>query len=108
MRILTWHVHAAWSTAFVSGRHEYLVPALPGHGPFGRGRPRTYCWPESAIEVRPQDLRDADVDAVLYQSCRVTMAQRVRRPPRRMPAAAAAVAKLRDKTRLLSGASPPW
>lgn len=67
MRILTWHVHAAWSTAFVSGRHEYLVPALPGHGPFGRGRPRTYCWPDSAIEVRPQDLRDADVDVVVLQ-----------------------------------------
>ena len=60
MRILTWHVHAAWSTAFVSGHHEYLVPVLPDRGPYGRGRPRTYPWPETAMEVTPDELRGAE------------------------------------------------
>ncbi len=67
MRILTWHVHAAWSTAFVSGAHEYLVPTLPDRGPLGRGRPRTYLWPDNAIEVSPDDLRNEHVDVVVLQ-----------------------------------------
>ena len=36
MRILLWHVHGAWTTAFVQGRHEYVVPVLPDRGPDGR------------------------------------------------------------------------
>jgi hypothetical protein len=67
MRILTWHVHAAWSTAFVNGGHEYLIPVLPDRGPYGRGRPRTYPWPASAREVTPEQVRDEDVDVVILQ-----------------------------------------
>ena len=29
MRVLLWHVHGSWTTAFVSGRHEYLLPVTP-------------------------------------------------------------------------------
>ncbi len=29
MRILLWHVHGAWTTAFVHGRHDYVVPVVP-------------------------------------------------------------------------------
>jgi Glycosyl transferases group 1 len=67
MRILSWHVHAAWSTAFVSGSHDYLVPVTPDRGPYGRGRPRTYRWPVNAVEVRPEDLRREHVDLVVLQ-----------------------------------------
>ena len=37
MRILLWHVHGSWTTAFVQGRHEYVLPVLPDRGPDGRG-----------------------------------------------------------------------
>ena len=37
MRILHWHVHGAWSTAFVQGPHDYLVPVTAGPR---AGRPR--------------------------------------------------------------------
>ena len=67
MRILLWHVHGAWTTAFVHGPHEYLVPVLPDRGPDGRGRARTYAWPDSAVEVTPEEARDAAVDAVVLQ-----------------------------------------
>jgi hypothetical protein len=67
MRILLWHVHGAWTTAFVHGPHEYLVPVLPDRGPDGRGRARTYSWPEAAVEVTPEEARDADVDVVVMQ-----------------------------------------
>ena len=67
MRILIWHVHAAWTTAFVAGGHDYVVPVLPDRGPFGRGRARTYAWPETVIEATPGELAGIDVDAVVLQ-----------------------------------------
>ena len=67
MRVLLWHVHGAWTTAFVQGRHEYLVPVLPGRGADGRGRARTYDWPDSAVEVTPEQAAAAEVDVVVLQ-----------------------------------------
>jgi hypothetical protein len=67
MRIMIWHVHGSWTTAFVHGRHEYLVPTLPERGPDGLGRARTYVWPDSAIEVGPEQMADERVDVVVLQ-----------------------------------------
>lgn len=70
MRILLWHVHGTWATAFVRGGHEYLVPVLPGRPPDGRGRPSrpgTFDWPPNAAEVSPAALRDADIDVAIAQ-----------------------------------------
>ena len=67
MRILVWHVHGSWMTAFVHGRHEYLVPVTPNRGPNGLGRATTYEWPDNAIEVSPDRLRDEHVDVVVLQ-----------------------------------------
>jgi hypothetical protein len=67
MRILLWHVHGAWTTAFVRGRHEYVVPVLPDRGPDGVGLARTYAWPDSVTEVPPDQLRDEEFDIVLLQ-----------------------------------------
>jgi hypothetical protein len=67
MRILLWHVHGSWTTAFVQGPHEYLLPVLPERGPDGRGRARTWDWPASAIEVTAEEARDAEIDAVILQ-----------------------------------------
>ena len=67
MRILLWHVHGSWTTALVQGCHEYLLPLVPDRGPDGRGRARTWEWPQSAIEVTRQEARDARVDAVILQ-----------------------------------------
>ncbi|HEY0495687.1 MAG TPA: glycosyltransferase [Kutzneria sp.] len=57
LRILVWHVHAAWMSAFVAGRHEYLIPT----GPWGGGK----CgreWP-NAVEV----TEPSEVDVVVLQ-----------------------------------------
>jgi Glycosyl transferases group 1 len=67
VRILIWHVHGSWTTGFVQGGHEYLVPVLPGRGPDGRGRARTWDWPESVVEVTPEEAADAEVDVVVLQ-----------------------------------------
>jgi glycosyltransferase involved in cell wall biosynthesis len=60
-------VHGAYTTSLVHGPHRYLIPTLPGRGPDGRGRARTYEWPASAVEVTPEEARDADVDVVVLQ-----------------------------------------
>jgi Glycosyl transferases group 1 len=67
VRILIWHVHGAWTSAFIRGSHEYLLPLVPGRGPDGRGRAATYDWPERAREVPFDRLRDEPVDVVVYQ-----------------------------------------
>ncbi|MEV0724498.1 glycosyltransferase [Micromonospora purpureochromogenes] len=67
MNILVWHVHGSWTTSFVHGKHRYLVPVTPDRGPYGLGRARTYPWPDSAVEVTPQQLRREEVDVVLLQ-----------------------------------------
>jgi hypothetical protein len=67
MNILLWHVHGSWTTSFVQGKHRYLVPVTPDRGPDGRGRARTYDWPETVEEVPPEQLATADVDIVILQ-----------------------------------------
>jgi hypothetical protein len=67
MRILIWHVHGSWTTAFVQGPHTYVVPVTPDRGPDGLGRARTFDWPENVVELPPERLRDADIDVVILQ-----------------------------------------
>jgi hypothetical protein len=74
MKVLIWHVHGSWTTAFVQGGHEYLLPVVAGPGgdrsPDGLGRARTWAWPASAREVTPAQLREEDVDVVVLQRTR--------------------------------------
>src|SRR4051794_36763813 len=67
MRILLWHVHGSWTTAFVQGSHEYVVPVVPDRGPDGVGRARTWDWPVSVTELSPAELRRTDFDVVILQ-----------------------------------------
>ncbi len=67
MNILLWHVHGSWTTAFVQGKHRYLVPVNERRDAYGRGRARTFDWPESVEEVTAADLARTDVDLVILQ-----------------------------------------
>jgi hypothetical protein len=67
VRVLIWHVHGSWTTSFVRGRHEYLVPLLADRGPDGRGRAQTWEWPASTVELGPDELRCSAVDVVVLQ-----------------------------------------
>ncbi|MDQ3733578.1 MAG: glycosyltransferase [Actinomycetota bacterium] len=67
MRILLWHVHGSWTTSFVQGGHEYVLPVDAERGPDGRGRAQTWDWPDSVTEASAEDLAGLDVDVVLLQ-----------------------------------------
>ncbi|MEU7844431.1 glycosyltransferase [Micromonospora sp. NPDC049114] len=89
MNILLWHVHGSWTTSFVHGSHRYLIPTTPDRGPYGLGRARTYPWPDSAVEVAPDDLPGSDVDLVILQRPEeIDLAEQWlgRRPGRDVPA----------------------
>ena len=89
MRILTWHVHGSWTTSFVQGRHDYLLPQTAGRDADGLGRARTWDWPANAQEVPQETLRDTDIDVVVLQRPHeVELAERWtgRRPGRDVPA----------------------
>jgi hypothetical protein len=65
--VLLWHVHGSWTTAFVQGRHQYLIPVTADRGPDGLGRARTYPWPASAVEITREEAAEAEVDVVVLQ-----------------------------------------
>jgi hypothetical protein len=67
VRVLLWHVHGSWTTAFVQGRHQYLLPVTADRGPDGLGRARTWAWPPSAVEVTRAEAATAEVDVVILQ-----------------------------------------
>jgi Glycosyl transferases group 1 len=67
MRILLWHVHGSWTTAFVQGSHDYLIPVTADRGADGMGRARTWDWPASVVERTPAQLADDEVDVVVLQ-----------------------------------------
>jgi glycosyltransferase involved in cell wall biosynthesis len=64
VNILLWHVHGSWTTAFVQGKHRYLVPVNDRRDEWGRGRARTFDWPGSVEEHALEDIRDADIAVV--------------------------------------------
>jgi hypothetical protein len=66
-RIFLWHVHGSYTTALVQGRHTYYVPVLPDRGPDGRGRARTWQWPENVVEVTPEQARALEPDVLILQ-----------------------------------------
>ncbi len=85
-----WHVHGSWTTSFVQGHHDYLLPLTPGRDSDGLGRARTWDWPSSVVEVPCQQLRDTEIDFVLLQRPHEReLAERWtgRRPGRDVPAA---------------------
>lgn len=67
MRVLLWHVHGSWTTAFVQGGHDYLLPVIPDRGPDGLGRARTWDWPDTVVEVPVGDLATTEIDVVVLQ-----------------------------------------
>jgi glycosyltransferase involved in cell wall biosynthesis len=64
VNILLWHVHGSWTTAFVQGKHRYLIPVNEARDAWGRGRARTFDWPANVEEHPLTEIRDADLAIV--------------------------------------------
>jgi hypothetical protein len=89
VRVLLWHVHGSWTTSFVHGNHDYVVPVVPDRGADGVGIARTYFWPDRVVERAPEQLRAEPFDVVLLQrerDARLCEEWTGRRPGRDVPA----------------------
>src|SRR5439155_13477759 len=67
VNVFLWHVHGSWTTAFVQGRHRYLVPVLPERGSDGLGRATSWNWPDEVREVTREQAPRTPVDVVVMQ-----------------------------------------
>ena len=70
LRVLTWHVHGNYLWYLSNLQHELYLPvkADPSGGYGGRGS--TFPWPDNVHDVPAHEVRDLDVDVVLFQSHR--------------------------------------
>lgn len=66
MRVLLWHVHGSWTDAFVRGGHEYLLPVVEDSRAGSGGRSGR-DWPDTVIDVTPEQVPDERIDAVVLQ-----------------------------------------
>jgi Glycosyl transferases group 1 len=68
LRIFTWHVHGSYLYYLAQSRHELYLPTKPGRPEGYGGRTRSYPWPDTVHEVRAEEIRNLDVDCILFQS----------------------------------------
>ena len=68
LRILTWHVHGSYLYYLTHVRHDFYIPVKPGRPAGYGGRAGSFPWPDNLHEVPASELRNLDVDCVLYQS----------------------------------------
>ncbi len=65
-RVLTWHVHGSYLDSLARTGHRLFIPVAEPERPRYVGR-----WPElpeTVVEVPEREVRDLDVDVVLYQA----------------------------------------
>jgi len=67
MNVLVWHVHGSWMTAFVQGRHTYFTPKVGEDSRDGLGRAATWVWPDSVVNVTPEEIAELPFDVVVLQ-----------------------------------------
>jgi Glycosyl transferases group 1 len=68
LRVFTWHVHGNYLWYLSRVPVEWYVPVAPGRPAGYGGRTHSFPWPDNLHEVPVDDVRDLDIDCVLFQS----------------------------------------
>ena len=68
LRILVWHIHGSYLNALARVDHDWFLPTKPGRPEGYGGRGRTFDLPDSLSEVPAEQVRDLDLDLVVYQT----------------------------------------
>ena len=68
LRIVTWHVHGNYLYYLAHAPHLFYLPVKEGRPAGYGGRSGTFDWPDNLIEVPADEVRDLDLDCVLFQS----------------------------------------
>jgi glycosyltransferase involved in cell wall biosynthesis len=68
LKIFTWPVHGNYLYYFANLPHEIYIPVKPGRPPGYTGRTGDFCWPPNLYEIPVNQIRDIDLDCVVFQS----------------------------------------
>ncbi|MBI2953862.1 MAG: glycosyltransferase family 4 protein [Chloroflexi bacterium] len=68
LKILVWHIHGTYLNCMVQAPHDFYLPIKTGRPEGYGGRGRTFEWPDNAIEVPAEAVRDLDLDLIVYQT----------------------------------------
>lgn len=68
LNILTWHVHGSYLYYLSSIPHRLYLPVKPGKPEGYGGRLAGLPWPDSVLDVPADEVKNLDLDVVLYQS----------------------------------------
>ena len=72
LNVLVWQIHGSYLNTLVQGfagaPHRFYLPTKPGKPEGYGGRGPTYAWSPKTVEVPAEEVRDLDLDLVIYQT----------------------------------------
>lgn len=68
LKILVWHIHGSYLNTLARIEHDWYLPVKPDKSEGYSGRGPTFDLPEYVREVPAEQVRDLDLDLVLYQT----------------------------------------
>ena len=68
LNILIWQIHGSYLNTLVQAPHRFYLPTKPGKPEGYGGRGPTYSWSPHTVEVPAEEVRELDLDLVIYQT----------------------------------------
>lgn len=68
LNILIWQIHGSYLNTLVQAPHRFYLPTKPGKPEGYGGRGPTYSWSPETIEVAAEEVRELDLDLIIYQT----------------------------------------
>ncbi|MDP8951578.1 MAG: glycosyltransferase family 4 protein [Actinomycetota bacterium] len=68
LNVLIWQIHGSYLNSLVQAPHRFYLPTKPGKPEGYGGRGPTYSWSPDTIDVPAEDVRDLDLDLVVFQT----------------------------------------
>jgi glycosyltransferase involved in cell wall biosynthesis len=68
LKILMWHIHGSYLNTLARVDHDWYLPVKPGRPEGYGGRGPTFDLPDYVREVPAEEVRNLDLDLVIYQT----------------------------------------
>ena len=66
--ILIWQIHGSYLNTLVQAQHRFYLPTKPDKPEGYGGRGASHSWSPETIEVPAEEVRDLDLDLIIYQT----------------------------------------
>ncbi len=68
LNVLVWQIHGSYLNTLVQAPHRFYLPTRPGKPEGYGGRGPTYSWSPETVEVPRDEVRDLELDLIIYQT----------------------------------------